>query len=410
MSLKALKADILGFLSQKFKVAPQGFEMYFLHKKIHFLHDANEIKEMLLHEKDYYQKSKTYDELGRFLGDSILCTNDWKHWLQNRGTMQSSFTKKAVAQLEEDIEWVLKGYFEGLNLSQSLPFKEHSNAIFADVVIFGILKSQVSETYDPIAFSKDILFLAQFAEYRLKTPIKWPLFIPLKQHRTLKRILKQLQPELKYIIANAEGDTVNALKGLVNEGKLSEKQLFDEILTLIVAGQETTASALAFTLYLLDQNDAYIAQLRFYLEFNRQEEFNQLLDQIIHESLRLFPPAWAVSRKAIKAHQLKNRKINKGNIVFASFYHLHRSNYFHHANDFIPERWNDVIDKNYYMPYGRGKRQCIGNHLAHLELKLGLRYIIENYEFKCTNPEAFKLVTPITLGTAHEMYFKFDPI
>jgi cytochrome P450 len=173
---------------------------------------------------------------------------------------------------------------------------------------------------------------------------------------------------------------------------MSERQLLDEVMTLFLAGHETTAMALTWAWYLLATHPDALAAL--------QREVDTVLagraptladlpnlpysDMVIKETMRLYPPAPGVSREAIEDVTLGGYPIKRGAMVAVSFYAMHRDErYFENPQAFIPERFDKAHEGQFpryaYQPFGAGPRVCIGNSFAMLEARLALATMAQRY-------------------------------
>jgi len=195
---------------------------------------------------------------------------------------------------------------------------------------------------------------------------------------------------------------------------MSEQQLEDEVTTIFMAGHETTANALAWTFYLLAQHPRFDRELRVQLCHvlgDRPPELAQLpemtlLDQLIHESLRLYPPAWSIGRRAIEDVQIGSAEISKGSLLVVSPWTMHRSERFYaHPTEMRPERWTEAfrrqLPKYAYFPFGGGPRQCIGEGFAWMELKLLLAVLLRDWRVELIPGQNIRPKPAITLRSNH---------
>ena len=208
---------------------------------------------------------------------------------------------------------------------------------------------------------------------------------------------------------------------------MSDEQLRDEVMTLFLAGHETTANALAWTIYLLTQHPEIAervakevgsaspslnGELASNQEVTRrsadhaESEFgiNQdtLLFRVIRESLRLYPPVWAVGRRATHDLQIGGTKITKGAIVLACQWAVHRSDrYFANPTEFNPDRWTPefqrTLPKYAFFPFGGGPRSCIGEGFAWMELGIVLAEILRRWRFEIVPGQTVKPKASMTL-------------
>jgi cytochrome P450 len=188
---------------------------------------------------------------------------------------------------------------------------------------------------------------------------------------------------------------------------LTDQELRDEALTIFAAGHETTANALAWTWYLLATHPE--AKARFHKEVDRvlhgrtpnAEDLEHLpyTRAIFEESLRLYPPAPAVHRKAAMATTVGGLSLPEGAFVLIGTYNLHRHpDFWTNPEQFLPERWLDngrPSSRYAYMPFGAGPRTCVGLHFASIEGPLLLALIGSRYDLELAQDkvEPYLMVT-----------------
>ncbi|HKC65273.1 MAG TPA: cytochrome P450, partial [Pyrinomonadaceae bacterium] len=163
-------------------------------------------------------------------------------------------------------------------------------------------------------------------------------------------------------------------------GQMTDLQVRDEVMTLFLAGHETTANALTWTWYLLSEHPEVEAKLHEELDAVLEgrtptiEDLPRLsyTEMVLMESIRLYPPAWAIGRLALKDHEIGDYTIPAKSLVLLSPYVTHRdARFFPEPDRFDPERWTvearDARTQFSYFPFGGGPRRCIGEGFAWME-------------------------------------------
>ena len=195
------------------------------------------------------------------------------------------------------------------------------------------------------------------------------------------------------------GDLLSMLLAARDESGqgMDDQQLRDELVTLMVAGLDTTALAVSWSLYLLAKNPLEQAPLQKELRGtigDRPPAFSDLpqlrfIDAVLKESMRLYPPGWIIGREAIADCEVGGRRIRKGSSIIMSQWLKHRDErHFTEASAFRPGRWLDgslgALPKFAYFPFGGGPRICIGNTFAAMEGALVLATIFQRFRVTCS--------------------------
>jgi cytochrome P450 len=191
---------------------------------------------------------------------------------------------------------------------------------------------------------------------------------------------------------------------------MSDTQLRDEALTIFLAGHETTANALTWTWYLLSQHPEVEGRLHAELDSalgGRRPTFEDLQNlpytrMVLSESMRLYPPAWAIGRRALRSFNALGYEISPGSVVLMSQYIMHRDErFFPEPDRFDPERWTAESQtqrpKFSYFPFGGGARVCIGEQFAWMEGILLLATIAQQWQMRLDPGQVVDIQPLITL-------------
>jgi cytochrome P450 len=189
-------------------------------------------------------------------------------------------------------------------------------------------------------------------------------------------------------------------------------QLRDEVMTLLLAGHETTANTLAWTLYLLSQNPdrqfKLQAEVRTVPEGRVAEAAGlqrlPYTQMVLMEAQRLYPPAWAIGRKALRDFEVSGYRVRAGTNIVVSQWVLHRDpQLYSNPERFEPERWSDEVagrrsvPKFTYLPFGAGPRVCVGASLALTESALVLATLMQRFRFALASAEPVRAFPSVTL-------------
>ena len=185
-----------------------------------------------------------------------------------------------------------------------------------------------------------------------------------------------------------------------DQGKpLSERQIRDEIVTIFFAGHETGAAALTWTLYLLASHPEFAGRLTRAIEFDEADNF---IDRVLRESMRLYPPAYRISRTVVETCRIGGTSVEAGAEVVIPQWAVHRSpRYYAAADRFMPYRWTPDFTASLphfaYFPFGGGPRTCIGNTFGMVENKYIISRLLSRYEFATTPNTKAALHLGVTL-------------
>jgi len=202
---------------------------------------------------------------------------------------------------------------------------------------------------------------------------------------------------------------------------MGERELIDEVMTLIVAGHETTASGLNWTWYLLSQHPQSEARLHAEIDAApqlpapglAQMEALPYTQQVINEALRLYPPGWLLSRRTIEADVLGGYPVAPGTNVLLPLYLLHRHpRFWKDPESFEPARFAPEHEAERprfaYMPFAAGPRHCIGETFALYEMLVHLYKVARRYRLVYVPDKPLELEAQINLRTRHPLHMRLE--
>jgi len=245
-----------------------------------------------------------------------------------------------------------------------------------------------------------------------------PAWVPTRANRRLRIAAGQIDALVLRVIEQrkrdgAQGDDLLSLLIQARDedgGGMSDRQVRDEAVTLFLAGHETTALALSYALYLLARHPTRQAQLADEVARvlgGRPATFEDLpalsfTENVVLESMRLYPPAWAIARQAVEPVEIGGFQLPRGAEFVMSPFVVHRDpRWFPDPEAFDPDSWRDDFARQLprfaYFPFGGGPRVCIGNRFAMMEAKLVLAGLIQRFRFETTSDAALALQPSVTL-------------
>src|SRR5215831_13800593 len=215
--------------------------------------------------------------------------------------------------------------------------------------------------------------------------------------------------------------TANSTTG-VSTLRMSDKQVRDEVMTIFIAGHETTANALTWTFYLLSQNPniekKLLDELGSVINSNKTPTVDDIpklkfTEKVLRESMRLYPPVWMIGRSVDNEYALGKYTIPAGSTILMSQYIMHHDpRYYNEPDRFDPERWSSdarsSLPRFSYFPFGGGIRACIGEPFAWMEGILVLAIIVRQWKMRLMRGQRVELDPAITLRPKYGMKMKLE--
>lgn len=358
------------------------------------------------------------------LGEGLLTSEGEQH-LRQRRMIQPAFHRDRIAHYAEQMVEVTRERCEQWRDGEVI----ETNGLMSDLTL-GIVGRALfgSDLSDDAAQVADAVGTVMNNFQRLMFAGGGTLMrLPLPSTRKMIEDANQLDALVQRLIDEhrKQGDTGDLLSMLIaaqEDGHfMSDINVRDEAMTMVLAGHETTAMALTWTWLLLSQNPSIRRQVDAELaevlagRTPTFDDYSQLnfTRACVAESMRLYPPAWLLARRATADLQAGEWLIPKGSVVIASQMAMHRDPRFWELPDaYLPSRWlvDGVFDesapvqrKGAWFPFGFGKRRCIGDQFAWVEATLVLATIAQHWDLQQLNPNPPKLQTVITLRPREPM-------
>lgn len=424
--LPRLRKDMLGFFDECFR--EYGDAVYFraANRRSVLLSHPDDIETVLVTENRRFVKNVALQFLRPLLGNGLLL-NEGEAWLRQRRLVQPAFSKTRVEgyapAMVECTQRMLAGWQPGQTRSVQLDMFELTMAI-AGRTLLGI---DVGPRFDDVAQCLEAVMIDFLARFRSAVPL--PFWWPTATNRRLKRTIRRLDGILQELIeqrrATGEGgqDFLSLLLAARDEqdGRgLANRQVRDEVMTMFLAGHETTANTLAWTWLLLGQNPQ--VQRRVHREVREvlggrpptaaDVPRLSLCERVIKEAMRLYPPAYIVGRRPVENITIGGNFVRAGTNVLMSQWIVHRDGRWHDGPlVFDPDRWSDGrtsgLPKYAYFPFGGGPRGCIGNTFATFEATLILAMIAQRFHLELAGPPP-GILPAITLRPAGPIEMRLE--
>jgi cytochrome P450 len=376
------------------------------------------VHELLVTQAESFEKGTTFRFLRPVLGNGLLTSEGNLHKRQ-RKLMAPALTQKRIGSYADTMvayaERAQAAWVDGARIDVSAEMMR----LTLDIVSKTLLDADVGEAAEEV--SAAVSLLIREVNARIATPLSFLLGSASRNPRaraamatldaTIMRIIRERRESKE-----DKGDLLSMLLAAQEEETgqgMSDVQVRDEVMTIFLAGHETTANALSWALYLLARHPDSYRRLR--------DEATTVLAgraasagdiprlgfalQVLKEALRLYPPAYLTSRRAVRDVEIGGHRIRAGTDVIANICTMHRRpEYFPHPDRFDPDRFEAAAERELprgaYVPFGAGARICIGNNFAMMEGQLILATLAQRVDLSLAVPGEIAPEPLVTLRPA----------
>lgn len=379
-----------------------------------FLNHPAAIGEVLVTHNRQFIKGRGLGRTRDLLGNGLL-TSEGEFWRRQRRLAQPAFHHQRIAAYGEIMSSFTDQMLAGWHTGQTLDVHEEMMALTMAIVARALFNTDVTREAGEVSSAMNTLLMV-FNQRNQQFLI--PEWVPTPSKRRLEQAIQMLDRIVYRIIAERRdnpgkyNDLLATLLAARDEqgAGMTDQQLRDEVMTLFLAGHETTANALSWTWMLLAQNPQVEAQLHQELDTVLAGRVPTSADlpalpytgQVITESMRLYPPAWVIGRQAAEDVDILGIHIPEGTGLIMSQWVMHRDPRFYPNPDlFDPSRWSDdfarQIPEFAYFPFGGGPRLCIGRPFALQETQLVLAMVAQKYCLRLVDDQKITPQPSITL-------------
>ncbi|EAJ1512314.1 cytochrome P450 [Campylobacter jejuni] len=399
---------------------------------LYVINDTKEVKRMMVDEVREFPKSAFLHELlSPLLGESIFTTNG-EVWKKQRELLRPSFEmtriNKVFNLMSEAVADMMDRFSKYPNHAV-IEVDEAMTFITADVIFRTIMSSKLDEEKGKKILNAFVTFQEQSVHTAMRRMFRFPKWLSYilgdrkraKAGDVIRQVLSDIIKPRYDMADNAEFEDILGSLLLVVDADTNKcfsfEEILDQVAMLFLAGHETTASSLTWTLYLLslypkEQEKAYeeITQVLQggAIEISHLRQFKYLTN-IFKESLRLYPPVGFFAREAKKDTQVRDKLIKKGSGVVIAPWLIHRhEEFWTNPHGFNPSRFEGEYKKDAYLPFGVGERICIGQGFAMQEAILILANILKTYKLELEEDFVPDVVGRLTVRSANGMRIKFS--
>jgi cytochrome P450 len=365
-------------------------------QEVYLVNHPDYVRDVLVTHQNNFTKSRVLQRAKRVLGEGLL-TSEGQFHLRQRRMIQPAFHRERLRGYADAMTaWAVRTrdrWQHGQTVDMSEEMARLTLGIVGQTLFSSNVEDDAPEVGRALTAILEIFNLVMLPYFELLEKLPLPFLRRFHDARdTLDRIVYRIIAERR-ASGEDKGDLLSMLLMARDEddaGAMTDEQVRDEAMTLFLAGHETTANALTWAWYLLSQHPDVASRMR--AEIGDQPPgFDDLprlkyVEMVLAETLRLYPPAWAIGRKAIGPHRINAEyEAKAGAILLQSPYVMHRdARYFPDPDRFDPDRWlpENVAQrpKFSYLPFGGGTRVCIGERFAWMEGVLLLATIAQKWD------------------------------
>jgi cytochrome P450 len=380
------------------------------------INHPDDVKRVLVSNHRDYTKGSGLDRVKILLGNGIM-TSEGELWKRQRYMMQPMFHRRMITQFSKLIDacndrFIAKWEAQAAR-GELVNVTDDMSELTLEIVLLSIFGTDLARlsremggnpfdivTKEP---ARDLKFAYRFRQ------------LSKLVGALAKRRVKDRSEHFDFLQMLIEA------RDKESGSPMSEKELIDEVMTLIVAGHETTASGLNWTWYLLSQNPEAEAKLHAEIDATPEQSAPSLSEMehltytkhVVDEALRMYPPGWLLSRRTISADTLAGYEVPPGTDVLLCLYLLHRHpRYWKEPDSFRPERFDSAHESERprfaYMPFAAGPRHCIGETLALYEMYMHLYKVARRYRLRFVPDRPLELEAQINLRTKHPLMMKLE--
>jgi cytochrome P450 len=389
-------------------------------RPILFLHRPELVEDVLVAQNRKFIKHYRLRTAKRTLGKGLL-TSEGEFWRTQRKLAQPAFHRDRISAYADVMVQYTEQMLASWNDGETRDVQAEMMRLTLQIVARTLFAAEIGT--ESAAASKAMESLLHASMKRMGRLIPVPDWLPTPANFVVERSARRLDQIILAIIARRResgedrGDLLSMLLHAQDEesgSRMTDQQLRDEVMTLFLAGHETTANTLAWVWYLLANRPEAESSLHDELDLVLGERLPTMADLprlvytglVVTEALRLFPTVWMLGRENIEPVELGGYMIQNGTTVFMPQWTIHRDpRWFDDPESFRPERWarglQEQIHRYAYFPFGGGPRICIGNNFALMESALLLATIARRFRLRLA-PDA--VVTPLpsmTLRPSH---------
>lgn len=367
-------------------------------KSVIFSRDAGLVEYVLQKNQKNFVKSEIQTkDLVKYVGKGLL-TSEGEHWKKQRKLIQPAFHKKQLTNLLDSIKQAILLEYKKITVNEELDIFP----IYNDLAFQTVVKSLFSSAANQEEINR-LQYITEETQKMLVKELRQPYLgwwfkasgkidSYLKLTTEARGILKKMVQERRDSYERYDDLLDMLLDAKYDDGNfMDEEQLIDEILILFTAGHETTSNSLTFTAQLLALNPEWQEKIYEEISALKEQELDlmsyvtkcEITQQVIEESMRLYPPAYFIDRVNLEEDEFEGKYFEPGSNLLFSIHEVHRHpDLWEDPDAFKPERFAEGGRKysSQYFPFGAGPRKCIGNNFAMFEMIIAVTELVSQYK------------------------------
>ena len=381
----------------------------------HIINSPELVKQVLRDRHVFTKETRSIDLTKLICGENLI-TSESDIWHRKRKLVQPAFHRKQIDNLVSHIIGCGNETTKRWAAKKSVNLTTETLDITFDIVTKCLFSGDIKDEKKPLQNAIDEVLETTAKRISTIIPPVFPTprnrrFIHAKSYlyETVGGIVEQRLADTNVKKNSSKVDLLSLLTMKGPEEQFNKNEIIEESLTFLMAGHETSANALCWTLFFLSQSPEIQDQV--YQEVSSLSEETYTLENLIYttavvkEAMRLRPPIWIIERHVTEETEISGFNVPSNSSVVLPIYTLHRHpKYWDDPNVFNPQRFLSNTDNPAYIPFGAGARSCIGSHLAMLETVVLTAMLIKKLKLSASSGKSIRLEPGLTLRPAEAIH------
>jgi cytochrome P450 len=424
-----MRSDLLRFCARAVEAYGDIVQLRLGPARVVLLNDAEAAHRVFVDRSKDYVKTSSARAVGRVLGQGLITSNG-DLWRRQRRLVQPVFHREVLGRLVSTMTDAVASMLRDWSVHRAqTTFDVQDEMMRLTLRIIGRTMFSVDIDDSNSQLAKAFSEANEQVHHYVKSFFLLPAWIPTPRNLALRQTLRTLDSLVSRIIREHRTTTRSDLLSMLlsvrdefSDEAMTDRQLQDEVLTIVAAGHETTAIVLTWCFYLLSTHPDVERRLSAELTHVLGSRTPQLEDlphltytaAVLQEAMRLFPPVWISECKAMVSNDVLGYRIQAGSSVLVFTYGIHRNErYWENPSDFDPDRFSPeraaTRPRSTFLPFGAGPRKCVGDSFALMEAQIALAMIIQRYKLKVVPNHRVEIAPLVTLRPKYGLRVTAEP-